>query len=188
MADEPTAKDHWRRFMDMFAQESDRACVILSVSFLDELLTLSLKTKLVATHTSSDSLFDGANAPFASFSSKIDLAYRLGLLSNRLSKDLHLVRKIRNDFAHNIDGCHFSDQKVHNRVRELTNSFHDLIDVYKTEEAAKMYQQGDRGDFQFCCSWMIDYLHKRSESPGAIEEAPKEWAYDRQQMVERKKP
>lgn len=187
MADEPKPEDHWQRYMKMFAQESDRACVILTVSFLDELLTLILKTKLAAFHSSNDPLFDGANAPLASFSSKIDLAYRLGVLSSRLCRDLHVVRRIRNDFAHNIDGCHFSDQKVHNRVRELISSFRDLIEIYRTEETANIYQNGDRGDFQFCCSWMIDYLNRLSKSVVAIEEAAKEWAYDRPKMEHSKK-
>lgn len=181
------AKDQWQRYMAMFSQESDRACVILTVSFLDELLTHCLRIKLVAAPSSTDSLFEGGNAPFSSFSSKIDLAYRLGVISNRLCRDLHLVRKIRNDFAHNIEGCNFSDQKVHNRVRELRSAFEDLIDIYRTEEAAKIYQVGDRGDFQFCCSWMIDYLHDLSMSARQLGEASLEWAYDRPSMLERKR-
>lgn len=181
------AKGQWQRYMEMFSQESDRACVILTVSFLDELLTLCLRMKLVAAPSSADSIFEGGNAPFASFSSKIDLAYRLGIISNRLCRDLHLVRKIRNDFAHNIEGCHFSGQKVHNRVRELRNGFVDLIDIYRTEEAAKIYQDGDRGEFQFCCSWMIDYLHELSRSSRPLQESPPEWAYDRLKMIERKR-
>jgi DNA-binding MltR family transcriptional regulator len=143
--------------------------------------------KLVANPSSVDCLFEGGNAPFSSFSSKIDVAYRLGAISNRLCRDLHLVRKIRNDFAHNIEGCHFSDQKVNNRVRELRNKFADLIDIYKTEEAAKLFQMGDRGDFQFCSSWMIDYLYILSKSSKPLQEAPLEWAYDRPTMIERKR-
>ena len=181
-----TTKDQWQRYMKMFSQESDRACVILTVSFLDELLTICLRMRLVATPTSVDSLFEGGNAPFSSFSSKIDVAYRLGIISNRFCRDIHLVRKIRNDFAHNIEGCDFTDQKVHNRVRELRNAFSELIDIYRTQEAAKLYQSGDRGDFQFCCSWMIDYLYKFSRASRPLEEASLEWAYDRQKMIERK--
>src|SRR6185312_1394240 len=89
-----TLQDQWQRYMKMFARETDRACVILTVSFLDELLTLCLRMKLVATPISSDTLFDSGNAPFSTFSSKIDLAYRLGLLSNRLCRDMHLIKKI----------------------------------------------------------------------------------------------
>ena len=179
-------KDQWQRYMEMFSKESDRACVILTVSFLDELLTLCLRMRLVANPNAIDSLFEGGNAPFSSFSSKIDVAYRLGIISNRLCRDLHLVRKIRNDFAHNIEGCHFSDQKVHNRVRELRNAFSDLIDVFRTEKTVKLYQPGDRGDFQFCCSWMIDYLYKLSRASKPLAEASLEWAYDRPAMVKRK--
>lgn len=179
-----TKRDWWRRYMDMFEKESDRACVILTVSFMDELLTLCLRSRLVADHSATDSLFDGANAPFSTFSSKIDLSFRLGILSNRLAKDLHLIRRIRNDFAHNIEGCDFADTRVHNRVCELRRSFATLLDSYK-EPKKTLYPNGDRGDFQFCASWIVDYLHEYSGSVNAIGSAADEWGYDSKQIGER---
>lgn len=179
-----TTTDWWHKYMDMFEKESDRACVILTVSFVDELLTLCLRTKLVADHSATDSLFDGARAPFSTFSSKIDLSFRLGIVSNRLAKDLHLIRKIRNDFAHNIEGCDFADTRVHNRVSELRRSFANLLDSFK-EPKKTLYEDGDRGDFQFCASWIVDYLHKYSDSVNSIGSAAEEWGYDGKQIAER---
>ena len=48
------------------------------------------------------SLFEG-NGPFSTLSSKIDVAYALGLLSSEERRELHLLRKIRNEFAHAVD-------------------------------------------------------------------------------------
>jgi hypothetical protein len=87
-----------------FAKETDRAAVIVAASMLDELLRSILVAKLVPVSSSTDELFDGANAPLGTFSARIEMAYRVGLISVKFSRDLHLVRRIRNDFAHNIHG------------------------------------------------------------------------------------
>ncbi|WP_139272204.1 hypothetical protein [Phytopseudomonas punonensis] len=44
----------------------------------------------------------GKSSPLSSFSAKIDLACLLGMCSRDIAKDLHTIREIRNEFAHNI--------------------------------------------------------------------------------------
>ncbi|MHB1142755.1 MAG: MltR family transcriptional regulator [Sulfuricaulis sp.] len=105
-----------------FQGESDRACVILSATLLDTALEALLRARLVPNATSTDSLLDGSNAPLASFSARIDMAYRLGLISAQFARDLHIIRRIRNDFAHNISGCTFEDTSVRDRVMALSQS------------------------------------------------------------------
>lgn len=105
-----------------FRKESDRAVVILVASLLDEALTSSLKSYLTPIASSSDEIFDGSNAPLGTFSSKINMIHRLGLISSRFCRDLHLVRKIRNSFAHNIFGCTFENGSVKSRIDELIKS------------------------------------------------------------------
>jgi hypothetical protein len=100
---------------------------------------------------------------------------------------MHIIRRIRNDFAHNVEGCAFSDSKVDNRVSELRKSFEHLISEVKVGEVSKMYAGGARGDFQFCSSWIIDYLHKSSDSLQPIAGAGDEWAYDKSKATARKK-
>src|SRR5690348_13100633 len=85
-----------------FSKETDRAAVIVAASMLDELLRTILVARLVPVSSATDELFDGANAPVGTFSARIEMAYRVGLVSVKFARDLHLVRKIRNDFAHNI--------------------------------------------------------------------------------------
>src|SRR5437868_9115545 len=79
--------------------ESDRGAVLVAGSMLD----VALQQLLVAYFADSgtpDPLFEGANAPLHSLSAKIDLASRLGFISDGLARDLHVIRRIRNDFAH----------------------------------------------------------------------------------------
>lgn len=87
---------HWQNvFRAEFEKESDRASVILSVAMLDRALETILKTRLVPIGSPDDDLLDGAYVPLASFSARIDLAHRIGLISTIFCRDLHIIRKIR---------------------------------------------------------------------------------------------
>jgi hypothetical protein len=44
------------------------------------------------------------SGPLSSFSAKIDLARLLGMTSDVIHSDLHILRNIRNEFAHSIMG------------------------------------------------------------------------------------
>ena len=109
----------FEKLTDDLKNESDRAVVIIISAHLDTQLEEILRLALVPSSTSSDNIFDGANAPLHNFSNKIDFCYRLGLISEFLAKSLHLMRKIRNEFAHNISGCSFTESSVQSRVQEL---------------------------------------------------------------------
>lgn len=169
----PTPKaGHWDRLLqDEFNKESDRACVILGAALLDSALETLLKTRLAPITGSHDSLLDGSTAPISSFSARIDLAYRIGLISPKFARDLHLIRKVRNDFAHNITGCSFADSAVQNRVMELTRS-HGILDR-KPEWA----EDSPKGEFKLAVSWMQWYLRGITERITAIQSPNLEWGY-----------
>ena len=113
-------KHHWLRFFrNEFDKESDRAAVILTAAMLDETLKDLLEAHLVPCSSSDDPLFDGANAPIGTFSARIECSYRLGLISKNFAKCLHITRKIRNAFAHDVAGCKFTSHSVASRVRAL---------------------------------------------------------------------
>lgn len=81
--------------------ESDRAAVVLAVSGLDLMLTELLDEFLIEDAQTRRRLYDN-NGALGTFSSKIALAFALGLLSAGERRDLDLVRAIRNEFAHKI--------------------------------------------------------------------------------------
>jgi len=56
--------------MKEFSKESDRASVIIAVAILENSLEFLLKSYLVQTDSSNDSLFDGSYAPISSLSAK----------------------------------------------------------------------------------------------------------------------
>lgn len=180
--------EHWDEvYKREFAKESDRACAILSVAMLDRALETILKTRLIPTSSSEDNLLEGAYAPISTFNARIDLVHRLGLISSPLCRDLHIVRKIRNDFAHNIAGCSFEDSSVRSRIIELARSSR-VIEQYP--EVRKSFPSGYRGDFQMTVSWMLWYLWHLAETVYSIEPAEIEAAYwpkDKLEKVLKKK-
>ena len=130
---------NFKTFYDQMSDESDRGAVIVSVSLIDELLGNLLKAKLAPSLEKSDELFDAAFSPFGSFSAKIDLAYRIGLLRPSVRKSLHLLRKIRNNFAHASGIKGFDDPSTQDRIRELTKlNNHLLKTIVKVFKEAKL--------------------------------------------------
>lgn len=164
----------WQYFLEEFQKETDRSSVILSASMLDEVLRVLLKTHLVPVPSSSDDLFEGATAPLAAFSSRIDFAYRLGLISKRLTRDLHLIRKIRNEFAHNITGCHFENSSVKSRIIELKRSFSEMTLV---SDIQNLHGDTPRGHFSMCVAWIIWHLWDMVNTATSITECQEEWGY-----------
>jgi DNA-binding MltR family transcriptional regulator len=156
-----------------FETESDRAAVIVAASILDELLRSFLVAKLVPVSSSSDDLFDGSNAPLGTFSSRIEMAFRVGLVSVKFARDLHLVRKIRNDFAHTIHGASFEDTRVKNRVSELDNS--NGIYIRNPKTAAK--ETTTRAHFLQAVGWMIYHLERSTTTTKSFQACSEEWGY-----------
>ncbi len=81
---------------------SDRAQVITVGAFLDSMLEQLLFFGLAEGGWKRD-LFEG-QGPLATFSARIDMACAMGLLPESLRRDLHLIRKLRNHFAHRVVG------------------------------------------------------------------------------------
>jgi hypothetical protein len=86
-------------------KESDRAAAVLAASFLETQLETLLK-KVLINHKDRDLMF-GAFAPLGSFSAKISVAFLIGLIPEDIYKDLNVIRKIRNEFAHKYDTLAF---------------------------------------------------------------------------------
>jgi len=146
--------------MQEFSKESDRASVILAAAMLEQELESLLRLRLVPSPNQEDALFDTPNAPISSFSAKIELAYRVGIISPRTARELHLVRRIRNDFAHNITGCTFENAAVQNRVVELVKS-QGVVESFGDERGN--FLSGPKGDFQMTVSWILWSLSGLSE-------------------------
>lgn len=110
--------------------ETDRTAVIVGAAVVDSLLERLLLRTLRPHAAGTDPLFDG-DAPLSTFSSRINISYQLGLIDEELTRALHLLRRIRNEFAHSVAGCELDSSPHRDRVRELVNPIKE--DVYFTK-------------------------------------------------------
>lgn len=110
-------------------QESERGSAIVTAALMDNALKELLQAKLVPSPTKKDTLFDGFYSPLGNFSAKIDFAYRIGTIGQNMKSSLHLIRKIRNDFAHSTLNISFESASVQDRIKELFTLNRDLLEA-----------------------------------------------------------
>lgn len=103
--------------IESYKKESDRSAAILASSFLEEILEETIQSFFIEDQAV-DTLFKGYS-PLATFSSKIALAYALGLITKEMKQDLDTIRKIRNHFAHNWQDVSFNTSPVSDFCRSL---------------------------------------------------------------------
>lgn len=140
----------FREFIEEFAKESDRAAVILGAAKLDILLYQILVATLKPSPTGTDALLDG-NSPLATFSSRINMCHRLGLIDDQLTRSLNMIRKIRNSFAHEISSTTLSSGSHRDRIRELLTPFshcRQTYDEFKSLCTGQSQMTGPSGDFR----------------------------------------
>ena len=123
----------FNEIIEDFKNESDRATVILAAAKIDAQLYILLSKVLKPSNSNQDELLDGDN-PLGTFSSRINIAFRLGLIDAQFAKALHLIRKIRNSFAHEIKGNSLVSGGHADRVKELVIHFKDYEQYQQSKE------------------------------------------------------
>ena len=87
---------------ELLAESQPRALVILASAKLDTQLRQAIEGFIwpkFGKARDEDELFDGLN-PLSSFSARIKIALRLGLIDKSLSDALNMLREVRNQAAH----------------------------------------------------------------------------------------
>ncbi len=175
-----------------FKKESDRATVILGAAKIDAQLYLLLSKYLKATTSNQDELLDGDN-PLGTFSAKINLAYRLGLIDAHFAKSIHLVRKIRNSFAHEFKSMSLATGSHADRIRELVVHFKDYIEYLEYKESEFGKEGGLENDFKMILVLMIIRLDTAAHYAQPIKEngcalVPPNWKRILKAKDQRQKP
>ena len=125
-------------------EETDRAAVILLGAEIDELLRKILQKRILIqdNNDKSPDVLSSMGA-LSSFSARIQVVYRLGLLDSLVAHDLHIIRKIRNLFAHRTHGLSFMSDEPRKLVQKFkianfelpSGSFIVSVDMSKTRDA-----------------------------------------------------
>ena len=90
-----------KEIVDSLSNSDDRSAAILGATIIDELLRRLLERRLVQDTKVLNDIFE-FNGALGPFSSRINMCYLLGEISNEVYRELEILRKIRNTCAHNI--------------------------------------------------------------------------------------
>ncbi|MEW6092543.1 MAG: MltR family transcriptional regulator [Chloroflexota bacterium] len=114
-------ENEWTAFSNEFAHESDRASIILGAAYLDDLLEQLIAGFLVDDQNAMGELLDGNRpyAPLSTFSARITAAYCLGLIDYTQYQDLKTIKRIRNLFAHGLQGLSFQNENIIQECQKL---------------------------------------------------------------------
>jgi hypothetical protein len=110
----PKSKPHTQEqvaaILEELKSQTDRGTAIIAAAVLDDVLSQLLTARLIKlTSDRHDSLF---KRTLSSFFSKIEMCFALGVLSNEARLALHLIRDVRNEFAHRIEQIKFDHPAV----------------------------------------------------------------------------
>ncbi|MFN3767379.1 MAG: MltR family transcriptional regulator [Ectopseudomonas guguanensis] len=131
------------------AYESDRGCIIVAAALLDKQLEDSIRKHIKRFSVSKSlekSLFD-LSGPISNFSAKISICRSFGLIDEIAYKDLMILRKLRNSFAHEAEGASFTSASVRQKVKSMHFVQHCMkeleIDRYNYTEKPKEENKDD---------------------------------------------
>lgn len=155
-------------FVDEFKEESDRAAVILGAAKLDSLLGQILDRRLLPSLGSTDELLEG-DSPLSTFSARINTCYRLGLITADFAKALHLVRRIRNSFAHEVSGVSLGSGSHADRVKSLLLPVRNLPFFRSFREHFFGDEETPGANFRTCLALMTGRLEVRLQNTSQIE-------------------
>lgn len=114
-------------YRQILTKESDRGCALFAAAYLDTRLSDLLYVYLVENKQIEGDLFAGT-APLSTFSSRIKMAYYLGLISEASRRELDIIRRIRNDFAHKVADLSFDEPPMSDRCKSLAMSYHETTE------------------------------------------------------------
>lgn len=118
----------------LLGDEDDRGLVLSMAAFAEDILGRLIRAFLLDVKAAEE-IVSGFNAPLGTLSARIKACHALGLLSDEQFSDLEHLRKIRNEFAHNWDGCSFSNPMITRHIQQMNES---RLDGSQKTSAAKI--------------------------------------------------
>lgn len=137
--DENTMRDE---LFEALSRESDRGLILVSASYLDDALERLLRARFSIEHKKSKSMIDplfNTFGPLSTFSSKIKMSYAIDLIERWVYRDLEILRKLRNEFAHSIGPAVFDSDEVVKLTEKIVGADHAVTAMErKKPEAVKL--------------------------------------------------
>ncbi|TDP17953.1 hypothetical protein [Halanaerobium congolense] len=108
------------KFQFILLRETDRGVALMAAAYLENSIEDLLNKYFIKDISSKEDPFNKYGF-LLSFSSKIDLAYMLGLISNKTKRELNWIREMRNKFAHSADFIDFKKQSFADKCNNLND-------------------------------------------------------------------
>ncbi|MES9900422.1 MAG: MltR family transcriptional regulator [Sedimenticola sp.] len=99
------------KFVDELKRETDRGLPLVGAALIDEKLLETLQS-FFCNEKASEKLLNDGSSPLGTFSSRIELCFALGLIDEFEYREISLLRKVRNAFAHAKHGTSFQTEKI----------------------------------------------------------------------------
>ena len=125
--DAPPHLERFKAFAIEMTKETPRGMAMASAAFIDEMLGEILAAFMVD-NKGAAALLDGVNAPLGTFAARAAAANAMGLISDAEHRECDLVRKVRNEFAHQVL-ISFEDEKLMKLCAKLTYAAKPYGDV-----------------------------------------------------------
>ncbi|HLZ02521.1 MAG TPA: DUF4145 domain-containing protein [Bradyrhizobium sp.] len=109
----PYTREQMQAVVDEIEKQTDRGAAMIAASVIDGILEHLIIARLVDLSSNrKKALFCQSNGPLSTLSSKIELGFALGLFNEERRESLHLIREVRNAFAHRMDPISFEDPDI----------------------------------------------------------------------------
>jgi hypothetical protein len=155
-----------RPVVDELESQTDRGAAIIGAALVESLLREALMSRLrvrtAGEKRTAKGLF-GTMGPLSSFSAKIELGVLLGLYPEEVRGDLHRIRDVRNEFAHEHQPRDFGSP----RIAELCGKFwlpHNLF-IVASRGGPQRCPDDARGRYIHTVKLLVSLLQRAVVSP-----------------------
>lgn len=107
------------RFLGLVGAQDDRAMVLSLAAFIEDTLGRLLLAYFRSCKATRE-LVDGFSAPLGTLGARIKAAYAFGLTTDEQYKDMEILRKVRNQVAHNWEGISLDHHRIQSLVGQLS--------------------------------------------------------------------
>lgn len=123
-SEKPDSKDveslqRLNQFIALIGGKDDHSMVLSLATFIEDTLGRLLIAYFRNCKATRD-LVKGFNAPLGTFGSRIKAVYSFGLVTEDQYRDMDILRKVRNKFAHNWEGVSLDDGDIKGMVGQLS--------------------------------------------------------------------
>jgi hypothetical protein len=147
----------FNRFLADLDNESDRGVVLSATCMVELQIERCLKAWLSKGPKDASDRLQRNDGPLGSLAARIDLLCCVGGIDEFELSALHLLRRLRNEFAHNL----LADFKTQS-ISDRTKNFSSLVLASLNHEILKkLSEQGPRASFTAAVFVLVDMLNIR---------------------------